>query len=448
MPKVGKVLIVEDDVALRAAYSRHLANSGWEVVTATDGLAASALLHPDAFDVIISDLSMPRMGGIEFIRAIRQKDQDVPVIFITGEPELKTAVEAVTYGAYRYLTKPFALKQFSEIVARAAHLHQMARLKKQALALTQAGDGQPGDRRALEACFSNAMERMWMAYQPIVSWSGRAVVAYEALVRSGEPSLSNPADLIAAGETLGRLPELGRRVRSSVAAAASAAPADALLFVNLHPLDLKDEELLSPAAPLSRIASRVVLEVTERCSLDGVDGLAGKLKQLRQLGFRLAVDDLGAGYAGLSSFSTLEPEFVKLDMSLIRGVDASPKKRSIVSAMIRLCTQELGMKVICEGIETTAERDVLAAEGGDFLQGYLFSRPQAGFQAPQELSMYLHCGKELQAGLQVDGLRPLSHVRCELPRGHDGACQPPHAEERRELYQPPTAAMVSTPETT
>ncbi len=383
MPKIGKALIVEDDVALRAAYARHLENVGWEVVTAPDGLAALAVLKPDAFDVIISDLSMPRMGGIEFIRAVRQRDQDVPVIFITGEPQLRTAVEAVTYGAYRYLTKPFALQQFTEIVARAAHLHQMARLKREALALTQVGDSLPGDRTVLETCFTDAMRRIWIAYQPIVSWPGRTVLAYEALVRSEEPTLKSPADLIAAGERLGRLPELGRLVRSSVAKAASAAPTDALLFVNLHPLDLNDEELVSPDAPLSRIASRVVLEVTERCSLEGVGALAGRLLALRELGFRLAVDDLGAGYAGLSSFSTLEPEFVKLDMSLIRGVDSSPKKRSVVSAMIRLCTKELGMKVISEGIETAAERDTLAAEGGDLLQGYLFARPEVGFQAPR-----------------------------------------------------------------
>ena len=214
MPKFGKALIVEDDVALRAAYQRHLENIGWEVVTATDGLAASALVHPDAFDVIVSDLSMPRMGGIDFIRAVRQKDQDIPVIFITGEPQLQTAVEAVTYGAYRYLTKPFALHQFAEILARAAHLHQMARLKREALALTQAGDSLPGDRTVLELALStDAIERIWMAYQPIVSWSARAAVAYEALVRSEEPSLKNPTDLIAAGEQLGRLPELGRRVQ-------------------------------------------------------------------------------------------------------------------------------------------------------------------------------------------------------------------------------------------
>jgi EAL domain-containing protein (putative c-di-GMP-specific phosphodiesterase class I) len=381
--RLGKVLLAEDDSTLRAAYARSLAGLGWEVVTAADGVEASALVQPNAFDVIVSDISMPRMGGIEFIRAVRQKDQDIPVIFMTGEPELKTAVEAVTYGAYRYLIKPFVLKQFVEIVGRAAHLHQMARLKREALALTQLGVSLPGDRVGLEACFTSAMELLWMAFQPIVNWSTRTVIAYEALVRCTEPTLRSPADLLSAAERLGRLPELGRRIRSQVAAAAGAAPSEALLFVNLHPLDLNDDELLNPDSPLSRIASRVVLEVTERSSLEGVGGLAAKLLALRRLGFRLAVDDLGAGYAGLSSFSTLDPDFVKLDMSLIRDVDSSPKKKSVVGAMIQLCTRDLGSQVISEGIETASERDALSAVGAELLQGYLFARPEADFQPPR-----------------------------------------------------------------
>jgi EAL domain-containing protein (putative c-di-GMP-specific phosphodiesterase class I) len=340
------------------------------------------LVKPGAFDVIVSDLSMPSMGGIEFIRAVRRKDADIPVIFITGEPQLETAVEAVSCGAYRYLIKPFPVRQLEVVVARAAHLRQMARLKREALALTAAAESLPGDRVALGARFTTALERLWIAYQPIVNWSTRTVVAYEALMRSRESTLGNPADLLAAGERLGRLQELGRRVRSCVADAASGAPPSALLFVNLHPLDLNDEELVEPTSPLSKIAPRVVLEVTERCTLDGVDQLPGKLVALRRLGFRLAVDDLGAGYAGLSSFSTLEPEFVKLDMSLIRGIDASPKKRSVVAAMMRLCTHDLGMQVISEGVETAAERDVLTSEGADLLQGYLFAKPQPRFEAP------------------------------------------------------------------
>jgi EAL domain-containing protein (putative c-di-GMP-specific phosphodiesterase class I) len=156
-----------------------------------------------------------------------------------------------------------------------------------------------------------------------------------------------------------------------------------MLFVNLHAADLNDFELLSPTSPLTAIASRVVLEITERASLHGVNALGTTIEKLRELGFAIAVDDLGAGYAGLSSFAQLEPEFVKLDMSLVRGVDASTSKRSVVRAMIQLCTKDLGIRVVCEGVETPQERDVLALEGADLLQGYLFAKPSRGFPAPR-----------------------------------------------------------------
>jgi EAL domain-containing protein (putative c-di-GMP-specific phosphodiesterase class I) len=104
------------------------------------------------------------------------------------------------------------------------------------------------------------------------------------------------------------------------------------------------------------------------------------MRRLRNLGFRIAVDDLGAGYAGLSSFSQLEPDFVKLDMSLVRGIDASSSKSSLVRSMVHVCTQELGMRVVCEGVETKAERDTLEGLGADLLQGYLFGKPERGFR--------------------------------------------------------------------
>jgi len=100
------------------------------------------------------------------------------------------------------------------------------------------------------------------------------------------------------------------------------------------------------------------------------------------MGFRVAVDDLGVGYAGLTSFTQLEPEVVKLDMSLIRNIDQHPKKQSIVGAMKRLC-DELGMAVVAEGVETVAERDALVELGLDLLQGYLFGSPARGFEAPR-----------------------------------------------------------------
>lgn len=380
---IGRVLLVDDDPEVRRDYSRLLRSLGCVVETATDGADAIEMLRDASFDLIVSDISMPRLKGTEFLRAVRERDLDVPVILMTGAPAFDTAVEAVEHGAFRYLTKPVSLDTFTQVVRRAIHMHQLARLKREALELVGAEARQLGDRASLDARFSSALEHLWMAYQPIVHWPERTVFAYEALLRSNEPSLRTPPDLLDAAERLGKLHELGRRIRESVASTAPQAPDDALLFVNLHAADLNDPELLSASAPLTSIASRVVLEITERSSLHGVSDLGMRIRRLRDLGFRIAVDDLGAGYAGLSSFSQLEPEFVKLDMSLVRGVDASTRKRSVIRAMAHLCVKDLTIQVISEGVETTQERDVLAEEGCDFLQGYLFAKPDRGFPAPR-----------------------------------------------------------------
>jgi EAL domain-containing protein (putative c-di-GMP-specific phosphodiesterase class I) len=96
------------------------------------------------------------------------------------------------------------------------------------------------------------------------------------------------------------------------------------------------------------------------------------------MGYRLAVDDLGAGYAGLTWFTQLEPEVVKLDMSLIRGIDSEPTKQKLARSMASLC-HDLGILVIGEGVETAAEQKGLVTAGLDLLQGYFFARPGPPF---------------------------------------------------------------------
>ncbi len=374
-----RVLLVDDEDDVRNSYAKALRALGFTVETAVDGQGAVEALHTTAYDLIVSDLSMPRMTGLEFLRAVRQHDLDVPVVLMTGRPDLASAVESIEYGAFRYLMKPVDIDELARVVRRAATIHEMAKLRRRALEWAGSDTSKLGDRASLDACFTRALEQVWMAYQPIVRWRQRREEAFEALVRSTESTLMSPYALVDAAERLGRLHELGRTIRETVARSASAAPADAMLFVNLHAADLNDPQLYRPDAPLSEIATRVVLEITERASLHEVTGLAHKAAELRGLGFRIAIDDLGSGYAGLTSFSQLDPEFAKLDMSLVRGIDASPRKRSIVRAMVALCTDELGIQVVCEGIETAEERDVLASEGCELLQGYLFAMPDRGF---------------------------------------------------------------------
>ena len=376
-----RVLLVDDDPALRRAYSALLERQGHSVETASDGQEALGKLTGRPFDVILSDVSMPEMDGLEFLRAVRQRDLDIPIVLMTGDPGLDSAMAAVEYGAFRYLVKPVDAGTLHEVLRRAVRLHQLAQLKRQAFEVHGLADRGPGDRAGLEARFGEAMRSMWMAYQPIVAWRDRRLFGYEALLRSGESTLRGPTEILDAAERLGRLPELGRAIRERVAQEVPRAPADAHIFVNLHSADLNDDELYAGDAPLSGIADRVVLEVTERASLDMVRSIDERMAHLRGQRFRVAVDDLGAGYAGLTSFTLLDPTIVKLDMSLVRDVDNHAKKRSIIRAMSDLC-HELGIVVVAEGVETTGEREALADLGCDLLQGYLFGRPAPGFSNP------------------------------------------------------------------
>src|SRR5205814_1467942 len=135
--------------------------------------------------------------------------------------------------------------------------------------------------------------------QPIVRSLDKSVFGYEALLRSHDPLFENPRALLDVAERLGQLDQLGRAVRERITEAMLHAGDDHVLFVNVHPADLMDPALTAPDAPLSRVATRVVLEVTERASLDQVSDVRSKVRALRDIGFRIAVDDLGSGYAGL-----------------------------------------------------------------------------------------------------------------------------------------------------
>lgn len=377
-----EILLVDDDPAVRAVFARILSRADLVVEAVDSGESALDLLRRGRrFDTIVTDLVMSGIDGMQLLRGVRQLDLDVPVIIVTGQATLESAILAMEYGGFRYLQKPIENEKLVKVVKDAAAHHRLLLLKRKALEVCEAGGAWLDELEQLDGTFDRALDGIWIAYQPIVRWPDRRVYGYEALVRSADPALSNPGLLFDAAERLGRVQELGMRIRTVVAESVPNAPADALIFTNLHALDLTHESLYASESPLSAHASRVVLEVTERSSLQRIGELHERIARLRNLGFQIAVDDLGAGYAGLSSFSQLEPDIVKLDMSLVRDIDGSSSKTSLVRSMVQVCTQELGMRVVCEGVETAAERDTLAGLGADLLQGYLFGRPERGFRS-------------------------------------------------------------------
>lgn len=241
-----------------------------------------------------------------------------------------------------------------------------------------------GELAELEVVFERVIATVEMHYQPIVSaraWvEGRpSLFGYEALLRTRDRSLPHPGAILDAAERLERLTRLGRLLRTAVAQDFAAAPPErGLAFVNLHGSDLFDRTLTSPFSPLTRIASRVVLELTERDSLDGLSDVRYRVAELRELGFRIAVDDLGGGHTRMNHIRPVDTDLVKLDMSLVRDVDAHPVKQRLVESITQVCAEQ-GVKVIGEGVETRAEAECLVRMGCDLLQGYLVARPAPPF---------------------------------------------------------------------
>ena len=376
----GRILVVDDEPELLRAYRRQLGRNGFTVETASNGEDAVKAFIAGDFQCIVSDISMPTMDGVQLLRAIRQHDLDVPMILVTGEPSVETAILALDYGAFRYLVKPVEHPELLQTLKSAVHLHRMAEIKREALAMLGSGDMQVGDRAGLEVKFESALEQIYVVYQPIVRWSTRSIIGYEALVRSREPTIPHPGALFDAAERLDRLYDLTRRIRAMapVPFANNEVTDEVQLFFNLHVRDLNDQVLYDHESGLAKMADRVVLEITERASLNEVRDPHGRVAQLRDIGFKIAVDDLGAGYAGLTSFATLEPDVVKLDMALVRDIHLSSTKRKLVQSMTQLCA-DMGMSVVAEGVESAEECAALVEAGCDIFQGYFFGKPSMPF---------------------------------------------------------------------
>jgi EAL domain-containing protein (putative c-di-GMP-specific phosphodiesterase class I)/CheY-like chemotaxis protein len=377
-PEQMRILLVDDDPGVLHVTQRRLQKQGHHVVACSSGDHALSVLVQGAFDVMVSDIQMRGITGLKLLRAVRECDLDLPVVLVTGCPDVKSAADAVEYGAFRYLIKPVPFEEFSTVIGRAASFGKLARSKREYAETFASGRFRIGDRAGLDATLDRALSSLWMAFQPIVRATDSTVVAYEALMRVDEPMLPHPGAVLDAAERAGRTHDVGRAVRQSVVASAQHGNEDWLFFVNLHPEDLLDPALYLPDAPLTPLASRVVLEVTERVSLDNVSEVRERVAALRALGFQIAIDDLGAGYAGLTSFTLLEPEFVKLDMSLVRDVHDNPIKQKIIRSMVGLC-KDMGKRIIAEGVESIGERDQLIELGCDLLQGYFFAKPGRPF---------------------------------------------------------------------
>ncbi|MFO0590303.1 MAG: EAL domain-containing protein [Polyangiaceae bacterium] len=377
----ANVLVADDDPSFVALVERYLVLAGFHVHVANDGGEALEMLKGDEPDVLLADIGMPRVDGIDLARAARQQYPDMQVVLMTADPTVRSAMSAVELGALCYLAKPFERKDLILTVERAVTERGKAHERRSALGLLRSLED---ERRRVEArkdAFEHALGALWIAYQPIFRAADDTIFGCEALLRSDDSRISAPAGMLEAAEQLGEIHKLGRVVRALAAAPFLGREEGPVLFVNLHSTDLLDDDLYSPDAALSRIAGRVVLEITERAPLDNIQDLVERTTRLRRMGFRLAIDDLGAGYAAMWIVAMLEPEIVKLDMSLVRNVHENRTKSHIVRHLVGMAHDSAAL-VVAEGIETEREKRALTDLGCDYLQGYLLGKPGRGAPLP------------------------------------------------------------------
>lgn len=214
------------------------------------------------------------------------------------------------------------------------------------------------------------------AYQPIVDVGRRRVYAHEALVRGPE---GEGAMLVLGQVTPHNRYRFDQACRVKAIKTAAQLGLQERVSINFLPNAVYKPEVcirttLEAARTHGFPTERIIFEVTEGERVEDGPWLATILREYTRCGFLTAIDDFGAGYAGLTLLADFTPDIVKLDMALVRGVDASKSRQAIARGMLRIC-EELGIQVIAEGVETAAERDFFLSEGVTLLQGYLFARP-------------------------------------------------------------------------
>lgn len=214
------------------------------------------------------------------------------------------------------------------------------------------------------------------AFQPIVSFKKQSVFAHEALARGpgGES-----ADSVINQLTLLNRHRFDQECRSRAIEQAAALDMRESLSINFIPNAVANpraciQRTLRSATECGFDLSRLIFEVTESEKVVDPETLVRIFREYRKLGIKTAIDDFGAGYAGLNLLARFQPDIVKIDIDLVRDVDANRTKQVIIENIVSLC-DKLGIEPLAEGVETFDERDFLASVGIDLMQGFLFARP-------------------------------------------------------------------------
>jgi EAL domain-containing protein (putative c-di-GMP-specific phosphodiesterase class I)/CheY-like chemotaxis protein len=367
---VHRVLCVDDEPLILDVVKTMLTRAGFEVTCFNSGREALLALGTSVFDVAVVDYDMPAPNGLELLNRIREFSPTCIRILASGKLDMSIIIDAVNRGEItRVVPKPFRQSHLIDEIRGAieARSHLLAKLAPAPIQ----------DAGATQDTMDSDLNRTTfrLALQPIVTPQTRDVFAYECLLRPQGGAFNGPEALLIAAERLGRIQDVADAVWRQVAELCERMPQNVQLFVNVHPLELCNVERLERRIePLTRVSERLIIEVTERCDVLGVDSWNDGIRALVESGFKLAVDDLGSGYSSLIVLATLRPQYLKADKSIVRNLDSDDRKRQLISLLAAFAAGT-GASLIAEGVETEAEAAALEKIGVHLQQGYFFGRP-------------------------------------------------------------------------
>lgn len=377
------MLIADDEAVLRAALADLVrSDDSFELVgSARDADEAIALAEAMKPDVALVDVRMPAGGGLRVAEKLRQLMPQTRVLAHSAVDDRASVVRMLEAGAVGYLVKGTAPAEILGAIERAARgqlsvsPEVMTGLVKDLSEQLQQQETATTERLAKVERIERAIEghERSMVYQPIVELDGHRVIGMEALARFADDGENWPIPrwfTEAADVGLGTELELACN-RSALADLARIAP-DRYVSINLSHRTAESETLLEVLDAID--ASRVVIEITEHEAVEDYDRLTRALQRVRERGARVAIDDAGAGFASLRHILLIDPEIIKLDVSLTSGIDSDARRRALAAALITFA-EEMDIAVVAEGIETDLEHAALQALGVRLGQGYFIGRP-------------------------------------------------------------------------
>lgn len=380
-PSAATTVLIADDEPLVRTFLAELLNdsSQFEVVasaaSADEAIELAVRLQPA---LALLDVKMPG-GGAQATRGILDCSPDTRIVVLSAFDDDAIALEMIRAGAVSYLVKGAPPEEIVETALRSAQgesvlSHQVSGgvIRQLAAHLAESDQAENASRDLLERIRLVIDHQLFeTVFQPIVRLEDNRIIGHEALTRFHNGHAHGPGLWFAEAEQVGLRLDLELVTALAAVERFEAAEIDGFLALNASPETLgKCGELIGRLG-----GERLVVEVTEHSAIADYDAVRPMLQTLRDQGVRIAVDDAGAGFSSLRHVLQLEPDYIKLDVSLTQSIDHDRKRRALAAGMIGFAN-ELGAQIVAEGIEAAAELDTLLELGVPFGQGFLVGRPE------------------------------------------------------------------------